>query len=328
MPQNRWQGRGAGAASGASKDASQKKTKAAAAAAQRAHKGVKACKKRKAVKAQEEVAKMNKCHRGGGAWQLLGADSDSCQGQSSEGESASSDPPRCTRCDSVESDLVDAVNDDAREEHDLSCPDGDGAEVEEHGADGHGRTAVGVQAPHGVGSAACSPGQPVWIGGDTPHAQYVRAAKPLFKGTTCPPRLHCSPKYGLNAAAFVMPDWNEDTKAIQWGRLHVTGVCKISGDSVSQDGLYVYFCSCNKAGKDAWNMCELFCCHNTAVNNATDVSAHCLHVQSLPVLLGHDPKVCIDAAVTQDLEDYSHGNDDDGLGFKGRRRHIKLTRFS
>ena len=79
-----------------------------------------ACKKRKAVKAQEEVAKMNKCHRGGGAWQLLGADSDSCQGQSSEGESASSDPPRCTRCDSVESDLVDAVNDDAREEHDLS----------------------------------------------------------------------------------------------------------------------------------------------------------------------------------------------------------------
>ena len=90
-----------------------------------------------------------KCHRGGGAWQLLGVDSDSCQGQSSEGESASSDPPRC---DSFESDLVDAVNDDAREEHDLSCPDGDGAEVEEHGADGHGRTAGGVQAPHGVGS--------------------------------------------------------------------------------------------------------------------------------------------------------------------------------
>ena len=113
MPQNRWQGRGAGAAS-ASKDASQQKTKAAAAAAQRAHKRVKECKKRKAVKAQKEVAKMNKWHRGGGAWKLLGADSDSCQGQSSEGESASSDPPRC---DSFESDLVDAVNDDAREEH-------------------------------------------------------------------------------------------------------------------------------------------------------------------------------------------------------------------
>lgn len=258
MPQNRWQGRGAGAASGASKQASDKETEES--------------KKRKAVKAQKEVAKMNKCHRGGGAWILLGldSDSDSCQGQSSEGESAASDPPRC---DAFESGLVDAVNDDAREEHDLSCPDGDGAEVEEHGADGHGRTAGGVQAPHGVGSAACCPGQPVWIGGDAPHAQYVRAAKLAFKGTTCPPRLHCSPKYGLNAAAFVMPDWNEETKAIQWDRLHVAGVCKVSGDSVSQDGLYVYFCSCNKASQDAWNMCELFCCHNAPVNNATDVSA-------------------------------------------------------
>ena len=102
MPHNRWQGRGAGAASGASKQASHKKTKE--------------CKKRKAVKAQKWVAKMNKCHRGGGAWILLGldSDSDSCQGQSSEGESAASDPPRC---DAFESDLVDAVNDDAREEH-------------------------------------------------------------------------------------------------------------------------------------------------------------------------------------------------------------------
>ena len=134
MPQNRWQGRGAGAASGASKQASDKETEES--------------KKRKAVKAQKEVAKMNKWHRGGGAWKLLEADSDSCQGQSSEGESASSDPPRC---DSFESDLVDAVNDDAREEHDLSCPDGDGAEVEEHGADGHGRTAGGVQATLGWG---------------------------------------------------------------------------------------------------------------------------------------------------------------------------------
>ena len=295
MPQKRWQGRGAGAASGVSKHALQvKKTKE--------------CKKRKVVKAQKEVAKRNKRHRGGGAWILLYSDSDSCQAQSSEGESAASDPPRC---DSFESDLVDAVNDDAREEHDLSCPDGDGAEVEEHGADGHGRTAGGVQAPHGVGSAACCPGQPVWIGGDAPHAQYVRAAKLAFKGTTCPPRLHCSPKYGLNAAAFVMPDWNEDTKAIQWGRLHVVGVCKVSGGSVSQDGLYVYFCSCNKAGQDAWNMCELFCFHNAPVGNATDVSANCLHVQALPVLLGHDPKVCIDTDATQDLEGYSHGHDDD-----------------
>ena len=295
MPQKRWQGRGAGAASGVSKHALQvKKTKER--------------KKRKVVKAQKEVAKRNKRHRGGGAWILLYSDSDSCQAQSSEGESAASDPPRC---DSFESDLVDAVNDDAREEHDLSCPDGDGAEVEEHGADGHGRTAGGVQAPHGVGSAACCPGQPVWIGGDAPHAQYVRAAKLAFKGTTCPPRLHCSPKYGLNAAAFVMPDWNEDTKAIQWGRLHVVGVCKVSGGSVSQDGLYVYFCSCNKAGQDAWNMCELFCFHNAPVGNATDVSANCLHVQALPVLLGHDPKVCIDTDATQDLEGYSHGHDDD-----------------
>ena len=46
MPRKRWQGRGAGAASGASKDAWQKKPKE--------------CKKRKAVKAQKEVAKMNK----------------------------------------------------------------------------------------------------------------------------------------------------------------------------------------------------------------------------------------------------------------------------
>ena len=101
MPQNRWQGRGAGAASGVSKHALQvKKTKE--------------CKKRKVVKAQKEVAKRNKRHRGGGAWILLYSDSDSCQAQSSEGESAASDPPRC---DAFESDLVDAVNDDAREEH-------------------------------------------------------------------------------------------------------------------------------------------------------------------------------------------------------------------
>ena len=204
MPQNRWQGRGAGAASGASKQASDKETEES--------------KKRKAVKAQKEVAKMNKCHRGGGAWILLGldSDSDSCQGQSSEGESAASDPPRC---DAFESGLDDAVNDDAREEHDLSCPDGDGAEVEEHGADGHGRTAGGVQAPHGVGSDACSSIGPVLIGPqDMPHAvthaQYVLAAKPLFQGSTCPPRLHCAAEYGLKAAAFAMPDWNEDTKGI------------------------------------------------------------------------------------------------------------------
>ena len=114
------------------KDASRKKAKEAA--AQRAKK------KRKVAKARKVVAELNRRTTGGGKWVLLGADSDSCQGQSSEGESAEPEP---ARDESFESDLVGAVNNDAREEHDLSCPDGDGGEVEEDGADGHVRTGVG-----------------------------------------------------------------------------------------------------------------------------------------------------------------------------------------
>ena len=104
----------------------------------------------------------------------------------------------------------------------------------------------------------CAPRQ-ILLGAHRPY--HVLAAKLLFDESSCPPRLHCSHECGLKTAAFAMPDWGywkEDKTAIEWCRLHVTGVCKLSGDSGSQDGLYVYFCSCNEAGQNAWNMCELF----------------------------------------------------------------------
>ena len=317
MPRKQRQGQVAGAAAGAFKDASRKQAKDAA-AEQRAKKQRKLQKE-----VQKVVDQMNRrsAHRGRGAWQVLAgslssdsdSDSDSCQEQSSQRESAESEP---ARDEFIDSDLVDAVNDDATEEHDLSCPHGDGAEGEQDVAGGHLRTGRGVPALHGVGSDACSSIGPVLIGPqDMPHAvahaQYVLAAKPLFQGSTCPPRLHCAPEYGLKAAAFAMPDWNEDTKAIQWDRLHVTGVCKVSGDSGSLEGQYVYFCFCNEVGRNAWNMCELYAGHNVPATNTSIISADCLHVQALPGLLGHDPKQYIDCAATQVFEDYSHDHNDD-----------------
>ena len=311
---------GAGAAAGAL-HASMDPQKAAGHKAQKKDQEAteRACRrqKKKAKHVEQVVAQLNRTNsQRGGAWVLVGSDRGCSQGQRLQGQRLpGASGPECGQL----------VKDHAGREHDHSLDswsDGEGANLweDQEGADGDDRTGRGAPVPHGGGSAACCPGQPVLIGGeDTPHAEYVFAAKRLFDESSCPPRLHCSLDCRLKTAAFAMPDWKEDKRAVEWGRLHVTGVCKLSrddsADSGSQGGFYVYFCSCNEAGQTAWNMCLLFGCYNASANNAGITSADCLHVQALPFILGHDPKQCIDSAATHLHEDYTQDpqdNNDDG----------------